>query len=522
MTRDVARSSAPPGSPSLAPRSVAPSAGEEDEVPEPQRASSVLPDAPVPERAPSVTPEPPQETAPPPPQETAPPPAQETAPPLAPETTPPLTTVDKRPDHDFVEELGREILAAERFRATLLAVIPTLVLFALVIARSAYPEVVAGILHGSVDIAPVGFFLMVVAAFEFYLVLRTVRVLRQQAKPSTPRRYVYAFIETSLPTAVILYYSTIDGPVVALLMPASFIYFVFILLSTLRLDFALSAFTGFVAAAEYAAVALLWAAHDATVAERPLASLPHHLGKAAILLVSGIAAGFVARRLRRSFTRAIESFGERQRILGVFGQHVSPEVAQRLVAPDAEIRTQACDVCVMFLDIRNFTAFAEGRSPAQVVDYLNVVFESTIDAIVSRHGIVNKFLGDGFMAVFEARSPKDKICQAAVDAALEIVARVDRLVVEGKIAPTKVGIGLHAGKAVVGNIGSALRKEYTVIGDVVNVAARIESLNKDLGTQILASEEVWLACDRPELEAAARDAITIRGRQQKVHVWQLA
>jgi adenylate cyclase len=418
------------------------------------------------------------------------------------------------PGQAFEDELHREILAAERLRATLLALIPTFVLFTLVIARNAYPEVVAQLLHGSVEIAPVGLFLMAVAVFELYLVLRTVRLMRAQGDAghgAAWARYLYAFIETSLPTAVILYYSALDGAAAALLMPATFVYFVFILLSTLRLDFALSAFMGAVAAGEYAAIALFGGM-----------PLSQPLGKAAILLVSGISAGFVARRLRRSFTRAIESFGERQRILGVFGQHVSPEVVERLVAAEAEVEPRVCEVCVMFLDIRNFTAFAEGRSPVEVVDYLNTVFESTIDAIVSRHGIVNKFLGDGFMAVFGASSDTTDICGAAVDAALEIVARVDRLVAEGKIVPTRVGIGLHAGTAVVGNIGSASRKEYTVIGDVVNVAARIEALNKELGTCVLASEEVWVACDRPQIDALARDAIAIRGRQQKVHVWQLA
>lgn len=444
------------------------------------------------------------------------------APITAPEPEPPRPAPDTRHAQTFEQALGREILAAERFRATLLGVIPTVVLFALVIARSAYPEMVAGLLHSTGDIAPVGFFLMAVAGFELYLVVRTMRLLKEQAHPSMARRYVHAAIETSLPTAIILYYSATDGPAVALLMPASFIYFVFIVLSTLRLDFALSAFTGLVAAIEYAALALLWVTDDSAIAERALVSLPHHLGKAAILLVSGISAGFVARRLRRSFSRAIESFEEQQRILGVFGQHVSPEVVARLVSTEEEPRTQACEVCVMFLDIRKFTAFAEGRSPAEVVDYLNVVFESTIDAIVSRKGIVNKFLGDGFMAVFEARSANDRICEAAVDAALDIVKRIERLVAEGKIAPTQIGIGLHAGRAVVGNIGSAQRKEYTVIGDVVNVASRIETLNKELGTSVLASEEVWMACDRPEIDALARDAISIRGRQQKVHVWQLA
>jgi adenylate cyclase len=304
-------------------------------------------------------------------------------------------------------------------------------------------------------------------------------------------------------------------------MPSTFVYFVFILLSTLRLDFGLCTFTGLVAAGEYAIIAIFWGAKDARVDES-LSSLPHHLGKAAILLVSGIAAGFVAQRLRRSFTRAIESVGERQRILGVFGQHVSPEVVERLVLGKTEVKSELRDVCVMFLDIRDFTSFAESRSPAEVVDYLNTVFESTIDAVTDNHGIINKFLGDGFMAIFGAPIAEGESCAAAVAAALEIVARLEALVAEGTIPPTRVGIGLHAGKAVVGNIGSAQRKEYTVIGDVVNVASRIETLNKELGSQVLASDEVWSAAGRSDVEAIARDSITIRGRAQPVRVWQLA
>src|SRR5262249_42073199 len=134
----------------------------------------------------------------------------------------------------------------------------------------------------------------------------------------------------------------------------------------------------------------------------------------------------------------------------------------------------------------------------------------------------NKFLGDGFMAIFGAPISDAEASAAAIDAALDIVARIAALVLEGKIPPTRIGIGLHAGKAVVGNIGSAHRKEYTVIGDVVNVASRIEALNKDLGSTILASEEVWSACKRTDIEATARDAIHIRGRAQPVRIWQLS
>jgi adenylate cyclase len=425
------------------------------------------------------------------------------------------------PRETFERRLVREILGAERVRARLLFAIPTIALFALVVVGGAYPETVALLLHGRIDTAPVGLFLIIVAGFELYVLFWIRGLLERDEAPKTGRRYLHAFVETSMPTAVILYYATGDGPVQALLMPSAFVYSIFILLSTLGLDFFLCTFTGVVAAGEYALIAFLWGTDDTRVVETALSSVPHHLGKAVVLLVSGVAAGFVARRLRKSFTSAIESVGERARILGVFGQHVSPEVVERLIAGKTEVKSEIRTVCVMFLDIRNFTAFSENKSPGEVVDYLNDVFEATIDAVVSRHGIVNKFLGDGYMAVFGAPIHEENASRAAVDAALDIVERIERLVADGTIPPTKVGIGLHTGDAVVGNIGSAQRREYTVIGDVVNVASRIESLNKELRSQVLVSDETWTASGRTDVNAIAHDAIQVRGRKQPVRIWQL-
>ena len=260
--------------------------------------------------------------------------------------------------------------------------------------------------------------------------------------------------------------------------------------------------------------------------EPVLTSLPQHLGKACILLVAGIAAGFVAGRLRGSFSRAIQSLEERARILGVFGQHVSPEVVQRLVGrgTESEAKSEQREVCVMFLDIRGFTAFAEKRSPEEVVAYLNAIFDDAVEAIAAHHGIVNKFLGDGFMAVFGV-SDEDgsNACADSVAAGLEVLNRIDKLVEEGKIPPTRVGLGLHAGPAVVGNIGSARRKEYTVIGDVVNLASRVEALNKELGTQMLITEEVWRSSGRSEeTPLALGTPLHVRGRQTQVRIFRLA
>jgi adenylate cyclase len=428
----------------------------------------------------------------------------------------------ENPRDAFERRLAREILSAERFRATLLAVIPTVAMLVFLAVSSAYPDAVTTVMQGKFDRVPVGLFLCAVAGFEFHVLYATEKMLRSGTRPSALRRYGYAFVETSLPTLVIVYYATVLGPVTALLMPSASLYFLFILLSTLRLDFALSAFTGLVAALEYAALALFWGSLDTTVAEPVLQSLPQHMGKAFILLVSGIAAGFVASRLRRSFRNALESLEERSRILGVFGQHVSPEVVRHLVAREAEGKSELRDVCVMFLDIRDFTAFAEKRSPEEVVGYLNTIFDAGVDAVAKHHGIVNKFLGDGFMAVFGAPIAEGNACAAAVDAGLEVLVRIDALVADGKIPPTRVGLGLHAGPAVVGNIGSTRRKEYTVIGDVVNVASRVESLNKELGSRMLVTEEVWSGAARSEPTPLSREPLLVRGRETPVRIFQLA
>jgi adenylate cyclase len=436
--------------------------------------------------------------------------------------------VEEHPREAFERRLGSEILAAERFRAILLAVLPTAAMLAFLAVSSAYPEAVTALLHGKFDRAPVGLFLCAVAGFEFHVLYATEKMLRRGTRPSAARRYGYAFVETSLPTLIIVYYATVLGPMQALLMPSAFLYFIFILLATLRLDFALCAFTGFVAAVEYAGLALLWGPLDTTVQEPMLTSLPQHLAKACILGVAGVASGFVARRLRRSFTRALESMEERVRILGVFGQHVSPEVVEHLVAVGAANRSELREVCVMFLDIRDFTAYAEKRGPEEVVTYLNTIFDAAVEAVAEHKGIVNKFLGDGFMAVFGAPIADGNPCADGVAAGLAVLDRVAKLVALGRIPPTRVGVGLHSGPAVVGNIGSTRRKEYTVIGDVVNVASRVEALNKDLGSQMLVTEEVWRgsrvatpgsSSDEPP---QSRDPLHVRGRETPVRIFQLA
>jgi adenylate cyclase len=175
---------------------------------------------------------------------------------------------------------------------------------------------------------------------------------------------------------------------------------------------------------------------------------------------------------------------------------------------------------VMFLDIRDFTAHARMRGADEVVAFLNQSFAFMIEAVDRHHGIINKFLGDGFMAVFGAPLVEGDSARNAVAAARDILAEIDRRGLATRDWPLRVGIGLHFGKAVTGNVGSPRRKEFTAIGDTVNLAARIEQLTKEFGARLLVSREV-LAALAPAAGAIALPAATIKGYSEKLEVWRL-
>jgi adenylate cyclase len=202
----------------------------------------------------------------------------------------------------------------------------------------------------------------------------------------------------------------------------------------------------------------------------------------------------------------------------MFGQQVSPAVVDQLLAQPKGIQSELRDVCILVLDIRGFTAFAETAAPDAIVNYLNGLWSKAVEIVNRHHGIVNKFLGDGFMAVFGAPLVMGNHCQNAINAARELVADIKRA--PDEIPPTRIGIGLHSGEALVGNIGSTERREYTVIGDVVNVAFRIEQLNKELNSSFLISESVQETVG--ELEGVESSvSLPIRGRNAPVRIYRL-
>lgn len=182
-----------------------------------------------------------------------------------------------------------------------------------------------------------------------------------------------------------------------------------------------------------------------------------------------------------------------------FSSYVSPEQLSWLLDhPDAGF-TSGASVCatVMFTDIRGFTSLSERQTPDEIVSALNQYFAEMTDAVTRHGGYVNRFLGDGLLAVFGAPAPLAQDgAPAAVASALEMLQRLNTLNSRGNLfpgsdRPLEIGIGIHTGPLVVGDVGCRERRDYTVIGDTVNVASRVEELTKATGARILVSDAVW-------------------------------
>ena len=209
------------------------------------------------------------------------------------------------------------------------------------------------------------------------------------------------------------------------------------------------------------------------------------------------------------------------KIEGLFGQQVSKEIAAEMIGSETEIESKLYSATIMFMDIRDFTLFADSKPPSEVAHFQNIVFGALVEIIGNHHGIVLQLLGDGLMAVFGAPVVSHKHAQNAVNASFDMMKRIEELIQEGQIPKIRVGIGLNSGNIVAGNLGNNSRKFYSLTGKNVIIAARIEPLNKKFNSQFLVSESVYNAIPKDDLEAEDIGEITLKGIEFPVKVYKL-
>lgn len=214
-----------------------------------------------------------------------------------------------------------------------------------------------------------------------------------------------------------------------------------------------------------------------------------------------------------------------KRSLGDFARYVPAQLVRRLVAGDmsAEIGGERCTVTLLFTDIADFTAISESTEPMELMQEVSEYFAEVSATLIEHGATIDKYIGDAIMAMWNAPVRQEnhvsQACQAALDAAAVIKRLNERRVADGR-PPFRTRFGLHVGEAVVGNVGSAERMNYTALGETVNLAARLEGLNKQLGTQILLSEAMLQAAPA---DAVVRpvDMVRPKGASRPVRVYEL-
>jgi adenylate cyclase len=225
---------------------------------------------------------------------------------------------------------------------------------------------------------------------------------------------------------------------------------------------------------------------------------------------------------------------DKQRLRKTFQLYLNPEVMEEMLAQPEKLQLggDEKDLTVLFSDIRGFTSISEKLSPPALVKLLNEYLTPMTDVVFAKRGTLDKYIGDAVMAFFGAPIDNDRHALSACEAALGMMAALTRLRAKWRsedpaMPPVDHGIGIHSGRMVVGNMGSTQRFNYTVMGDNVNLASRLEGLNKDYGTHVIISEVTLVAARKAAggagetLAVRELDSVQVKGKEAPVRLYEL-
>nr|MBA3301318.1 adenylate/guanylate cyclase domain-containing protein [Thermoleophilaceae bacterium] len=216
-------------------------------------------------------------------------------------------------------------------------------------------------------------------------------------------------------------------------------------------------------------------------------------------------------QLAGSFNEMLAGMQERETLRSAFGSYVDPGVAERVLKEGELLEGEEIEASVMFVDIRAFTAWADNASAREAVAYLNDFFDTVVPILGEHGGHANKFIGDGLLGVFGAPERHADHADRALAAACAIAVAMD-----GRV---EVGIGVNSGPVMVGSIGGGGRLEFTVIGDPVNVASRVEALTRETGDTVLITEATRCLLDGEDVQVEPRGEVPVKGKSEPIPVY---
>ena len=223
--------------------------------------------------------------------------------------------------------------------------------------------------------------------------------------------------------------------------------------------------------------------------------------------------------LTESFNAMVEAVGEREKLREAFGAFVDPNLTERVLREGTNLQGEDVDVSVLFLDVENFTSFAEETEAHEVVRSLNDLFETVVPCVHENGGQIDKFVGDGLVAVFGAPERLDDHAARAVAAARAIVDRVNGDRRGDGDGGLRVGVGVNTGPVIAGTVGGGGRLDFTVIGDTVNTAARVEQLTRRTDSDLLITEATRDALDGDGTGWGELADTRLEGKREPVRVF---
>lgn len=336
--------------------------------------------------------------------------------------------------------------------------------------------------------------------------------------------WVFASLDVGLLTHCLIMLAAQNGQPLQLALetPVALLIFVFLAAAALRHRPLLVLYTGGLFIANWVAI-WLWASNVGGETWKP-GSLTANLAHLAVIGLTAYALYIAVTRARRASTNAITAAHLRGNLSRYFSPQLVDEIAQAGTAARS-FRSQKA--AILFVDLRGFTGLAERMAADQVADFLNEYRRHITKPIASHGGVIDKFIGDGAMAIFGVPEPSADDARHAVLAGLDLLSAIGRWhaerVAKG-LSPVEIGIGIHYGDVIAGALGDEQRLEYTVVGDAVNAAARIERLTAELGAPLLVSADVLAAAPGLGEILQLPEPVTrpLRGRRQPIRLYPLA
>jgi len=421
--------------------------------------------------------------------------------------------------HHFTDALHPEFLKIERKRVGIILIIFLVMSLSIPVIHHLIPELLRDSFNNKEFVRAISIWWFIFFLFEILVFIRMNWLIRNKRSISKSIIIVNLLMEFGLPAIILFNAVKYDNSLLVLEYDGLTFYFLLLMLSAMHLDFKISLSAGILACLGYMGVSY-WGMQFLKPAGDIDQLIEIYTMRSLGLLSAGIIAGVVATEIRKRVNNFLKTKDEQNEIESLLGQHVSRDVAKELISHRNDKIGQKVTGSIMFLDIRNFTPMADQQSPEETMAFQNAIFDPLIRIIEKNNGIIHQILGDGFMASFGIAVKSPNHVQDSFTSGIEIIEALDHLRTGTNGDKTRVGIGLHCGEVITGNIGNEIRKQFSLAGKNVIIASRIEQLNKQFNSQFLISKPVAnLLIDKNMLVDLGQ--VKLKGIDDKIEILQV-